>query len=65
MIKIVDVNYDSMDCYILCDQPTICGLCGVRTDIQEINDVTQIHECLNPECGYKFITEKYEEGNMG
>lgn len=47
-----------MDCYILSDQPTICGLCGVRTDFEEINDVTQIHECLNPECGYKFITEE-------
>lgn len=61
MLKIVDVNHDYLDCYILSDQPTICGLCGVRTDFEEINDVMQIHECLNPECGYRFITkEEYE-----
>ena len=34
-----------------------CGLCGARTDFAEINDGMQIHECLNLDCRYKFITE--------
>ena len=41
--------------YILGDQPTTCGLCGARTDFDVEEDNTQIHQCLNRECGYQFI----------
>ena len=63
MTNDVGVNSDYFDCYILTDQPTSCGICGSRTDFEEINDMAQIHECLNPECGHKFITEEVEDGN--
>ena len=56
-MKVDDVIYNSLDCYILNDQPMTCGLCGARTDFAEINDGMQIHECLNLDCRYKFITE--------
>ncbi len=46
---------EDLDCYILNDQPTSCGVCGTRTDFEDIDDTTQLHQCLNPECGYKFI----------
>ena len=49
-----------MDCYILSEQPTACGLCGARTDFDNINGKKQLHVCLNPDCGYKFITEEDE-----
>jgi hypothetical protein len=58
MLKNVDINCDPLDCYRLDDQPTTCGLCGARTDFEEINEVIQLHECLNSDCGYKFITEE-------
>ena len=57
MLKIDGVNHNLLDCFILNDQPTTCGLCGARTDFVEINDGLQIHECLNLDCCYKFITE--------
>jgi hypothetical protein len=57
MLKIDGINHDLLDCYILNEQPTTCGLCGVRTNFLETNDGLQIHECLNSECRYKFITE--------
>jgi hypothetical protein len=41
--------------YILGDHPTTCGLCGARTDFDVEEDDTQIHQCLNRECGYQFI----------
>ena len=53
-------NYNDMDCYILSEQPTACGLCGARTDFDNINGKKQLHVCLNPDCGYKFITEEDE-----
>ena len=46
---------DKLECYILGDQPTTCGLCGVRTEFDVEEDDTQIHQCLNRECGYQFI----------
>jgi len=58
MLKNVDINCDPLHCYRLDGQPTTCGLCGARTDFEEINEVIQLHECLNLDCGYKFITEK-------
>lgn len=58
MLIISDSNYDFMDCYILCDQPMVCALCGARTDFLEISDTKQVHECLNQYCRYRFITEE-------
>ena len=58
MSQIIDVNCDALDCYLLNDQPTTCGFCGARTDFEKINYVMQLHKCLNPDCGYKFITEE-------
>ncbi len=52
------VNYDDLNCYILNDQPTTCGICGARTNFEEINDGIQMHECLNRNCDYKFTTEE-------
>ncbi len=36
MLNANEINYDNLDCYILNDQPTTCGLCGSRTDFEEI-----------------------------
>jgi len=44
-----------LKCYIFGDQPTTCGLCGVRTEFDVEEDDTQIHQCLNRECRYQFI----------
>ena len=60
MLKTIDLNHADLDCYILNDQPTTCGKCGARTDFEKINNIIQLHECLNPDCGYKFITEEDE-----
>jgi len=58
MILIFDyTNYCDLDRYILNDQPTACGLCGARTDFEEVNDRMQIHKCINSNCDYKFTTE--------
>jgi len=45
----------NLECYVLSDQPTTCGLCGARTDFDIEEDDTQIHQCLNRECKYQFI----------
>ncbi len=55
------IDYSDLDSYILSDQPTACGLCGARTDFEDISGKKQLHVCLNPDCGYKFIAE--EDGN--
>ena len=44
-----------LECYILGDQSTTCGLCGMRTDFDVEEDDTQIHQCLRRECGYQFL----------
>jgi hypothetical protein len=41
-----------LECYILDDQPTTCGICGARTTLPEEGDGTQIHQCLSRYCGY-------------
>lgn len=53
---------EKLECYILGDQPTTCGMCGARTDFDVKEDDSQIHRCLNRECGYQFIvvSEEYE-----
>ncbi len=61
MLKNIDVNNHSLDIYILTDQPTTCGICGARTDFDDIDEITQLHKCLNSACGYIFITEYDEE----
>jgi ribosomal protein L40E len=51
-------NYEDkivLDCYILNEQPMICGKCGARTSFDEENSGRQMHQCLNPSCGYKFV----------
>jgi len=47
---------DGLECYILSDQPTTCGLCGTRTSFEVKDDDIQVHQCLNQGCKYKFIT---------
>ncbi|MDH5712091.1 MAG: hypothetical protein OEZ15_10585 [Gammaproteobacteria bacterium] len=57
-VDIIDANSSNnndLDCYSLNDQPMTCGLCGSRTHFDEKDDGTQAHQCLNTECGYKFI----------
>ena len=41
--------------YLMGDQPTTCGICGARTEFEEIGDTLQSHQCLNPACGYEFF----------
>lgn len=60
ILKNDDENYSNLDCYLLNDQPTTCGICGARTNFEEVNHVIQIHKCLNLYCGYKFSTEQGE-----
>ena len=48
-------NQPILDCYILNDQPTVCGKCGSRTDFEVENNGSQKHQCLNSTCGYTFI----------
>lgn len=55
MIEQSKANDIPLDYYILNDQPTTCGLCGSRTSFDEAKDGSQIHQCLNIDCGYKFI----------
>jgi len=57
-MKTIEIKYDNLDCYALNNQPITCGLCGTRTDFKEVSDVMQLHECLNSNCGYKFISYK-------
>jgi hypothetical protein len=45
-----------LECYILSDQPTTCGLCGARTTFEVKDDDVQVHQCLNQGCKYIFIT---------
>jgi len=56
---VVTVDGD-LECYILGDQPTTCGLCGARTDFDVKEDDTQMHQCLNQECRYQFIAVSEE-----
>ena len=51
----------NLECYILGNQPTTCGLCGARTDFDVEEADTQIHQCLNQECGYQFIAVGEED----
>ncbi len=48
-------NHNVLDCYILDEQPMTCGKCGARTSFEERMDWTQLHQCLNLDCDYKFI----------
>jgi len=58
MLNNIDINNHNLDIYILNDQPTTCGICGARTDFDDIDDKTQLHQCLNLDCCYKFIAEE-------
>ena len=48
------INAD-LECYVMGDQPTTCGLCGARTSFEVEDDGTQTHQCLNQACKYQFI----------
>jgi len=61
MLINIDINNHNLNIYILNDQPTTCGICGARTDFYDVTDKVQLHECLNFDCGYQFITEMDEE----
>ena len=56
MLKI-DINDHNLDIFILNEQPTTCSNCGASTDFEDVTEKVQLHECLNPDCGYQFITE--------
>ena len=60
MLKNDDINNHNLDIYIINDQPTTCGICGASTGFDEIDDKIQLHQCLNPDCGYKFAVEEDE-----
>ncbi len=45
----------ALECYILSEAPMSCGLCGARTDFDVKDDGSQVHQCLNSDCGYRFI----------
>lgn len=49
-----------LDTYLLDDdQPTICPICGSRTDFNEdIIVKAQHHICLNDNCRYEFLVEE-------
>lgn len=51
-----------LETFVLGDQPTTCGLCGARTDFDVEVDGTQIHQCLDKDCGCQFaaVTEDVE-----
>ena len=51
----VSDNELGMPVYIMCDQPEICDLCGSRTFFDDIDEVAQLHKCINQDCGYCFI----------
>ncbi len=55
MIDKDSFSNEDLDYYILCDQPTTCGKCGARTSFEERNNGTQLHQCLNLDCDYKFV----------
>lgn len=55
MIESNQTDISALDCFILNDQPTTCGKCGARTSFDVEKDGTQTHQCLNLDCGYKFI----------
>ena len=48
-------NNSELECFLLGDQPTTCGLCGARTSFVVEDDGVQIHQCLNQDCKYQFI----------
>ncbi len=60
MLILDKIDAQNLDCYILNDYPTTCGLCGAQTDFEDITDKIQLHQCLDESCGYKFITEEDE-----
>lgn len=54
----LEINNHKLDVYIINDQPTVCAVCGARTDFEDVADKVQLHQCLNLNCGYKFLIEE-------
>lgn len=52
-------NFNNFEIYLCNDQPTVCPLCGLRTDILRVENTVegeiQKHQCPNNECSYEFI----------
>ncbi|MBE9607798.1 hypothetical protein [Chitinilyticum piscinae] len=42
--------------YIQSEQPTQCPVCGSRTDLIEVSNTVQLHDCLNRTCQLAFIS---------
>ena len=49
-----NLNQNSLDCYALNEDPMTCGVCGARTSFDELIDGSQVHQCLNANCDYRF-----------
>jgi hypothetical protein len=52
---------EDLPIFILGEEITTCPKCGRRTDFEEINDMEQIHTCLNDKCQFIFKGEYDEE----
>ena len=50
---------ETLDCYLMNDQPVTCPKCGSRTEFEEFltvenTSVSQIHQCIDTDCLFKF-----------
>jgi len=50
-----------MTTFIMSDQPEVCRYCGARTEFEEIDDNTQLHECPNCNKKYKLVELKIKD----
>lgn len=54
-------DFETIDTYIMSDQPTCCPKCSLRTIFNEIinpntNEIIQLHKCNT--CNYEFILQQ-------
>jgi hypothetical protein len=50
---------ETLDCFLMNDQPVTCPECGCRTEFEEFltvenTSVSQIHQCIDTDCLFKF-----------
>lgn len=43
------------------EQPTVCPMCGSRTDFVAPVGNWERHKCLNPQCRYEFLLDLEDE----
>ena len=55
---------DKLEVFLSSDQPTTCPHCGNRTEIVNVFDVSQYHQCLSEICCFQFILEFDEEDEL-